>query len=106
MYTPCTTTPPTPANITTFPISDSQVIIAWDKPIGSDYTFLMYYSNYWGIRETEMSGPEGFGTMHIVVLSGLEPSTKYKASIKHICAKDRSLKSAYVDITFITNAKG
>ncbi len=97
---PCTTTPPAPANITTFPISDSQVIIAWDKPVGSGYTYLMYYSNYYAIRETEVSGNEGFGTMHIIVLSSLESKSKYKASIKHICAQNRNLKSPYVDITF------
>ncbi len=91
-----------PGNFAAYPISDSQALLAWGKPLGEGYVFQVIYRLDAAIRIKKLQELQGFGPMDMVVISGLKPSTKYHAEIRFYCGLNSYYASYWISTTFTT----
>ncbi len=66
------------------PLSESQVLLVWNKPLGPGYKYRIQV-NVSNILLKEIKGTLGFGSIQTVVVNGLLPSTAYSFTAQHEC---------------------
>ncbi len=103
---PCTETPADPVTFAVYPISDSQAIAVWDKPMGGDIAFQLTFRLDAALRFKLIEGLQSYGPMDMALLAGLEPNTKYHAELRFYCGKNSLLETEWVKIKFTTLQKG
>ncbi len=102
----CSSKLPDPNNHAIYPISDSQAIVIWDKPMGYDYAYLITYRLAIEIRFIAMQDLQGFGTMDIAIIRGLRPSTDYHLQLQFYCGGNPLLRSNNIPKNFTTLPAG
>ncbi len=72
-------------NFHTLPLSGTQVLLIWDKPIGHGYDFKVEVKYTTAVVEV-IVGTMGFGNAKALVINQLEPSKMYSFFISHKCS--------------------
>ncbi len=77
--------PNTVAKYSTLPLSGTQMLLIWDKPIGYGYAFKVEVKYTTAVVEV-IVGTMGFGNAKALVINQLEPSKMYSFLISHKCS--------------------
>ncbi len=80
------------ADYSTLPLSGSQVLLIWDKPIGYGYDFKVEVNVGSAVLKA-IEGTMEFGNAKALVVGRLQPLTTYTFNIFHKCS---SSTGAYV----------
>ncbi len=74
------------------PLSESQVLLVWNKPLGPGYKYRIQV-NISNIILKEIRGTLGFGSIQTVVVNGLLPNTEYSITAQHECESNPDVYS-------------
>ncbi len=76
-----------PIHLATLPLSGTQILLVWDKPLGDGYDFKVEVKNGAVLMEVTF-GPLGFGNAKTVVINRLQPQTTYTFYVYHQCSSN------------------
>lgn len=71
-------------NFTALPVSESQIILVWDKPLGFGFNYKITVQLGSGILQV-IKGELGFGNAAALTINGLFPLTQYKFALSLEC---------------------
>ncbi len=86
-------------------LSESQILLVWDKPIGPGYNFKVEVKIGTAIVKVIL-GEMGFGNAKAVAIDGLQPITTYTFLIYHSCTSVPGQYSTAKTTSTATLAKG
>ncbi len=103
---PCSQPPQSPTYVGAYAVSDTRIMVVWDKPLGDGYKYKVTV-NKTSQNPQIKTGEQGFGNAGLEQFFGLTPKTNYTLSVQFEC-KDNPGKfspAATTDVKTLDSGK-